>query len=85
MPLSYKARRIGSVLVLVVVLPIYIMLVLGLVPRLEIESKILELIVFVFFGVVWVLPFRRVFLGVGRADPDAQADDGSRGKDDSGR
>lgn len=79
MPLPYKTRRIGSLLVLVVVLPLYIILVAGLVPRLGIESKMLELAVIIILGVVWVFPFKRIFLGVGRADPDAQRD-----KDDSG-
>ncbi|PIP96181.1 MAG: hypothetical protein COW75_11155 [Rhodobacterales bacterium CG18_big_fil_WC_8_21_14_2_50_71_9] len=32
---------------------------------------LVELAIYVGLGVVWALPFRAVFLGVGRPDPDA--------------
>lgn len=71
MPVSYKTRRIGSLLLLTVGLPIYIVVALNVVDLFEIQSKLLELVVFVVLGFLWALPFRWLFLGVGRADPDA--------------
>jgi hypothetical protein len=31
----------------------------------------LEFLVYVFLGFLWILPFKFVFLGVGKADPEA--------------
>ncbi len=68
--LSYKTRRRLSLVVLLVWLPIYIliaMMVLSSLPRMHI---ILELIIYVFAGLLWALPFKFIFKGVGKADPD---------------
>ena len=35
---------------------------------------LIELIVYVVLGIVWIAPFKSVFKGVGQADPDADAD-----------
>ncbi|MBW2494949.1 MAG: DUF2842 domain-containing protein, partial [Deltaproteobacteria bacterium] len=32
----------------------------------------LEFLVYVALGIVWALPFRAIFRGVGKADPDAE-------------
>jgi len=74
MPLSYKTRRIGSLLVLLVLMPVYVVVAVTVVDMLQIDSKLLELVVFVVLGFLWAVPFRAVFLGVGRADPDAPRD-----------
>ncbi len=71
MKLSYKARRIGSLLMLVVGLPVYIVLALNFVDLLGDMPKLVELILFIMLGFAWALPFRWLFLGVGKADPDA--------------
>ncbi len=75
MPLSYKARRIGSLLMLTVGLPVYIVLALNFVDLLGDMPKVVELVLFIALGFAWALPFRWLFLGVGRADPDAPRDD----------
>ena len=31
----------------------------------------LELVIYVALGILWALPFRAVFKGIGQADPDA--------------
>jgi len=31
----------------------------------------LEFAIYVFLGVVWIFPFKKVFMGIGQADPDA--------------
>ncbi len=75
MALSYKARRRWSLFILLVGLPVYVGIVLNLMTSIGRLPFVLELLAYVALGVVWVLPFKFVFLGVGQADPDAKADD----------
>lgn len=71
MALSYKSRRRLSLLVLVVGLPVYIVLAVNLVDLFDRPPILVELLIYLVLGVLWALPLRAVFLGVGRADPDA--------------
>ena len=59
---------------LVVGLPIYIIVAVNVVEMFERPSFLVELLIFVVLGIIWMLPLRFVFLGVGRADPDAPKD-----------
>ncbi len=76
--LSYKARRRLSMLALLVGLPVYIVLAVSLANWLDRsygrQPIWVELLVYVGLGFLWLLPLRRVFLGVGQADPDAPED-----------
>lgn len=69
--LSYKARRRWALLILLVGLPLYIVVAVSLVALLDRPSILLELAIYVALGIVWILPFKFVFLGIGQADPDA--------------
>lgn len=71
MALSYKARRRVSVLILLVGLPVYIVVALNVVALFDRPPFLLELLIYVVLGVVWVLPLKAVFKGIGQADPDA--------------
>lgn len=71
MALSYKTRRRLSLLVLAVGLPVYIVLAVNLVEMFDRPPILVELLIYLVLGVLWALPLRAVFLGVGRADPDA--------------
>ena len=71
MALSYKARRRLSVVVLLVGLPIYIVVALNVVALFDRPPFLLELAIYVVLGIVWVLPLKAVFKGIGQADPDA--------------
>jgi hypothetical protein len=71
MALSYKTRRRLSLLVLVVGLPAYIGLAWWVVSLFERPSLFVELAVYLVLGVIWALPLKGVFKGVGQADPDA--------------
>lgn len=75
MTLSYKSRRRLSLLILLVGLPAYIAAAWFLVSLFERPSILLELGIYIFLGVVWALPFRAVFKGVGQADPEAPNDE----------
>lgn len=75
MALSYKARKRLSLLVLVVGLPVYIAVALYVVSLFERPSILVELAVYVGLGILWAIPLRRVFLGVGQPDPDEKPDE----------
>lgn len=70
MSLSYKARRRLALLILLVGLPIYVIACVTVVNLLERPSIWVELLVYVLLGVVWALPFKFVFKGIGQADPN---------------
>jgi len=72
MALSYKTRRRLSLLVLTVGLPVYIGLAWYLVSLFERPSIWVELLVYLVLGVIWAIPLKAVFKGVGQADPDAE-------------
>jgi hypothetical protein len=67
-----RRGRLGAALVILLVgLPIYIAAattLVGLFPRPHI---LVELLIYVALGIIWALPFRAVFRGLGREDPDA--------------
>lgn len=69
--LSYKARKRWSLMILLVGLPAYIVACVTVVNLFERPSLLLELGVYIALGVVWALPFKFVFKGIGQADPDA--------------
>ncbi|AXI54020.1 hypothetical protein SuNHUV7_00840 (plasmid) [Pseudoseohaeicola sp. NH-UV-7] len=70
MALSYKARRRWALVILLVGLPIYIVAAVTLVGLLERPGFLIELLIYVALGVVWALPFKFIFKGIGQADPD---------------
>lgn len=75
MALSYKTRRRLSLLILVVGLPLYIVVAVNVVGLFDRPSIWLELLIYVGLGILWALPFKAVFKGVGQADPDAPGTD----------
>ncbi len=78
MALSYKARRRWSLIILLVGLPVYIVAAVTLVDLLDRPPFLAELAIYVGLGVLWALPFRFVFLGVGQPDPDAAQEDAAQ-------
>ena len=69
--MSYKARRRLSLLLLLVWLPIYIVIAVSLMTYIPRLPMVLELLAYVVLGVAWAVPFKFVFTGVGKEDPDA--------------
>lgn len=74
MPLSYKARKRWSLVVLLVGLPAYVVVAVSLVNWMDRPSIWVELLIYVGLGFVWILPLKRVFIGVGQPDPDGRED-----------
>jgi len=68
--MNLKTRKRLALLVLLVWMPLYIVLAVSLMgwigTRFERLPFLVEMLVCLELGIVWVLPFRRVFLGVGR-------------------
>jgi branched-subunit amino acid transport protein len=75
MALSYKARRRWSLVILLVGLPIYIMVAVTVMNMLDRPPIWVEFLVYVALGVVWALPFKAVFTGIGQPDPDAKPEE----------
>lgn len=70
MALSYKARKRLSLLILVVGIPIYIIVAVGVMSTAPRLPKALEFIAYVALGIGWVFPLKFVFKGIGQPDPD---------------
>ncbi len=76
MALSFKARRRWSLFVLLVGMPAYIGFAWWLLSLFEARPNVLvELLIYIVLGVIWILPLKSVFLGVGKADPDAKPEE----------
>jgi hypothetical protein len=79
MALSYKARRRWSLVILLIGLPLYVVAAVTIMNALDRQGLmdtfggwaiLAELCVYIALGVIWALPFRFVFRGIGKADPD---------------
>jgi hypothetical protein len=72
MALSYKARKRLALLILVVGMPAYVVVAVSIINLFDRTPSILvELGIYVILGILWAMPFKWVFKGIGRADPDA--------------
>ncbi len=69
--LSYKARKRWSLVILIIGLPLYIIAAVNVVALFDRPSILVELFVYIALGILWALPLKFVFQGVGVADPDA--------------
>ncbi|MEX0286178.1 MAG: DUF2842 domain-containing protein [Paracoccaceae bacterium] len=72
MSLSYKARRRWSLVILLIGLPVYIVAAVTILNWLDRPPLWLELLIYTALGVLWAIPFKVVFRGVGQGDPDAE-------------
>lgn len=68
--MELKTRKRLSLLVLVVLMPLYVVVAVTLMNWLDArfgrQPILVELLVYIGLGVLWALPFKRVFLGVGK-------------------
>ncbi|MEP5758318.1 MAG: DUF2842 domain-containing protein [Litoreibacter sp.] len=75
MALSYKARRRWSLFILLIGLPLYVVVAVTLVNKLPRPNLFLELLIYSGLGVLWALPFKFIFKGIGQADPDVKKEE----------
>lgn len=78
MAVSYRTRRRLATLILVVGLPAYVVAAVTLTAwigeRFGRLPVLAELAVYVTLGFLWALPFRFVFRGIGKPDPETQTE-----------
>ena len=68
MALSYRSRRRWSLVILLVGLPLYIIVAATVLGWFDRPGILTELAVYVGLGILWVIPFRSVFRGIGKPD-----------------
>lgn len=69
MALSWRTRRRLSLLILLVGMPLYVVAAVTVVGWLDRPPIAVEFVVYVALGIIWVLPFRAVFRGIGQPEP----------------
>ncbi|HDY96173.1 MULTISPECIES: DUF2842 domain-containing protein [Sulfitobacter] len=74
MALGYKARRRWALVILLVGLPLYIIAAVVAVSLFDRPPFWVELLIYIALGVVWAIPLKFVFKGIGQADPNARDD-----------
>ena len=72
MQLSYKTRKRLAIVILLVGLPLYIVVAVNVVEMFGRPGFLAELAIWVALGIVWALPLKAIFKGIGQADPDAR-------------
>lgn len=68
--MTYRTRKLLSAVVLLVGLPLYIIVATVLVSQLDRPHILVETAIYVGLGLLWALPFKGLFKGVGREDPN---------------
>jgi hypothetical protein len=70
MALSYKARKRWALVILLIGLPLYIVVAVNVVDLFDRPPFWVELAVYVGLGILWAVPFKFIFKGIGQVDPD---------------
>ena len=73
MKLSLRSRKVFALLILCVALPVYIFVAVTIVGLFERPHMLVEFGIYAFAGILWALPFKSVFLGVGAKDAHQNA------------
>ena len=66
--MSYKLKRRLSLFILIVGLPLYVIFIVNLISSFDRPNFLVELLIYFLSGIVWALPLRSVFRGVGQAE-----------------
>lgn len=70
--MDLRKRKRLSLLILLVGLPLYVVVAVTLVnwmdARFGRQPIWIELVIYIGLGIVWALPFRRIFSGIGREE-----------------
>lgn len=70
MALAYKVRKRLSFLILLVGLPLYVIAAVTLVSFLPRLPVAVEFIMYALLGILWIFPFKSIFRGLAKPDPD---------------
>ncbi|WP_313351694.1 DUF2842 domain-containing protein [Paracoccus sp. (in: a-proteobacteria)] len=70
--MDLKSRKRWSLVILLIGLPIYIVVAVTLVNWMDRtwgrQPILIEVAVYVGLGLLWVLPFRKIFTGIGKGE-----------------
>lgn len=70
--MELKTRKRLSLLILVVGMPLYVVVAVTMMNWLDArfgrQHFLVELTVYIVLGILWALPFKRVFRGVGKGE-----------------
>ncbi|PIE11432.1 MAG: hypothetical protein CSA72_04770 [Rhodobacterales bacterium] len=72
--MRHRTKRRLSLLILLVGLPLYILIATGIMAVLNRPPIWVEILIYAALGLLWALPFKAVFRGVGQAAPDDDPD-----------
>ena len=72
MKLKYKTKRILSLFILLVLLPLYIVVAVSIINMFDRTSIFFEFIIYIMLGIVWAIPLKFIFKGVGKEDPEQE-------------
>ena len=61
MKLQYKTKRILSLFVLLVILPIYVVVAVTIINMFQRMPIFFEFIIYILLGIVWALPLKFIF------------------------
>lgn len=68
--MQHKAKRRWAIVILTIGLPLYVVVAVSIIGMFERPSMLLELFIYAVLGVLWALPFKSIFRGVGRDAPE---------------
>lgn len=69
--MRHRVKKRLSLLILLVVLPLYVIVSSSVMMRLDLP-KWAEILAYIVLGIIWVVPLKHVFLGVGQAPPEGE-------------
>ena len=72
MALSWKARRRWALFALLIAMPLYVVVAVNVIDLFERPPFLVELVIYVALGILWALPLKKLFKGIGQPDPDAK-------------
>ena len=64
--LSIKLKKKLSLIILLAGLPVYIILSITVLNFFDRPPIILELVIYLILGILWALPFKYIFKGIGK-------------------
>jgi branched-subunit amino acid transport protein len=73
MALTHTRKKRWSLVILLVGLPVYVVVAVSILSALDRPPLWVEFAVYLVLGILWALPFKAVFQGVGREDPDKES------------
>jgi len=74
MALTHRQKKRWSLVILLVGLPVYVIVAVSIMSALDRPPIWIEVAIYAGLGILWALPFRAVFRGVGQRDPDENED-----------